>query len=40
MRDAVVKRLSVLAQVDPRITIVTGDLGFGVLTEFAEKASK
>jgi transketolase len=37
MRDAAVRRLTKLAQADPRLIIVTGDLGFGVLTEFAKR---
>ena len=37
MRDAFVKALSELADADPRIVLVNGDLGFGVLTEFIEK---
>lgn len=36
MRDAFVQRLSQLAATDPRIMLLTGDLGFGVLTEFAK----
>lgn len=35
MRDAFVARLMRLAEADPRIMLITGDLGFGVLTEFA-----
>ncbi len=35
MRDAFVARLTQLAKADPRIFLVTGDLGFGVLTGFA-----
>lgn len=35
MRDAFVERLSQLAARDPRVMLVTGDLGFGVLTKFA-----
>lgn len=35
MRDTVVKRLSELAEKDKRIILITGDLGFGVLTDFA-----
>lgn len=35
MRDAFVARLSALAQEDPRICLITGDLGFGVLDKFA-----
>ncbi len=37
MRDAFVERLSRLAEQDPRIMLVTGDLGFGVLTTFARE---
>lgn len=37
MRDAFVQRLEELAAADPRIMLVTGDLGFGVLTGFAER---
>lgn len=37
MRDTFVARLSELVQENPRIMIITGDLGFGVLTPFAEK---
>ncbi|MDH4351706.1 MAG: transketolase [Gemmatimonadota bacterium] len=35
MRDAFVARLTRLAEHDPRIMLITGDLGFGVLTRFA-----
>lgn len=37
MRDAFVSRLTDLASNDPRLMIVTGDLGFGVLTDFAAR---
>jgi transketolase len=37
MRDAFVKQLTALAAADPRIFLITGDLGFGVLTEFADR---
>lgn len=37
MRDAFVRALEALAQRDPRIFLVTGDLGFGVLTGFASR---
>lgn len=37
MRDAFIKALSELAQNDPRVTLITGDLGFGVLTDFAKR---
>lgn len=33
MRDAFVERLMVLAAADPRIMLLTGDLGFGVLVD-------
>ncbi len=36
MRDDFVKRLTTLAATDPRIFLITGDLGFGVLTDFAK----
>jgi transketolase len=35
MRDAFIARLARLAEADPRIFLITGDLGFGVLTRFA-----
>jgi transketolase len=37
MRDAFVRALDALAEEDPRVFLVTGDLGFGVLTGFAER---
>jgi transketolase len=37
MRDEFVGRLTELAERDERIMLVTGDLGFGVLTEFARR---
>lgn len=40
MRDAVVRRLTRLAEADPRLTLITGDLGFGVLTDFAKRFPK
>jgi transketolase len=36
MRDVFIERLSALAERDPRIFLITGDLGFGVLTRFEE----
>tara|TARA_B100001123_G_scaffold446034_1_gene599211 strand:- start:302 stop:1237 length:936 start_codon:yes stop_codon:yes gene_type:complete len=39
MRDAFIGELSRLAAEDPSVILVTGDLGFGVLTEFAETFS-
>jgi len=37
MRDAFIAKLSELAAKDSKIALLTGDLGFGVLTHFAEK---
>lgn len=37
MRDVFIARLTELAARDPRILLVTGDLGFGVLTEFERR---
>lgn len=37
MRDAFIQTLTELAADDSRITLVTGDLGFGVLNEFRER---
>lgn len=37
MRDAFVAELTRLAETDPSVMLVTGDLGFGVLTEFARR---
>lgn len=37
MRDTFVRRLEALAAADPRIMLVTGDLGFGVLNGFSER---
>lgn len=39
MRDHVVGRLTELALQDPRIMLITGDLGFGVLNEYREKCA-
>ncbi|MEO0423443.1 MAG: transketolase C-terminal domain-containing protein [Pseudomonadota bacterium] len=39
MRDHVVKRLTELALEDPRIMLITGDLGFGVLDEYRSKCA-
>lgn len=36
MRNAVVNRLFELAKTNDRIVLITGDLGFGVLTDFAK----
>jgi transketolase len=40
MRDAFVNRLMLLAEANPRILLISGDLGFGVLTRFAERFPK
>ena len=37
MRDAFVAELSEIAAVDPSVMLITGDLGFGVLTDFADR---
>ena len=37
MRDTFIKALEELAARDPRIFLITGDLGFGVLNRFAER---
>jgi transketolase len=37
MRDAFVRALTELAGEDPRVLLVNGDLGFGVLTDFIER---
>ena len=37
MRDRFIGRLTRLAEEDPSIVLITGDLGFGVLTAFAER---
>jgi transketolase len=36
MRDSFIRALTELAAADPRVVLITGDLGFGVLTEFAK----
>ena len=40
MRDAFVRAIEQLADANPRVMLVTGDLGFGVLTPFAAKRPK
>lgn len=35
MRDAFIRQLTVLAKADPRIILLTGDLGFAVLDDYA-----
>src|SRR5437762_2576360 len=37
VRDVFIERLSTLAEQDPRIMLITGDLGFGVLTKFEQR---
>lgn len=37
MRDAFIAELSLLAEQDERITLITGDLGFAVLDDFAKR---
>ncbi|MEP5620947.1 MAG: transketolase C-terminal domain-containing protein, partial [Hyphomicrobiales bacterium] len=37
MRDSFIKALTQLAAADPMVTLITGDLGFGVLTDFAKR---
>jgi transketolase len=40
MRDAFVRRLTTIAEADPKVMLITADLGFGVLTPFAERFPK
>src|SRR5262245_58636626 len=40
MRDAFIRRLTDMAEHDPRVMLITGDLGFGVLTDFASRFPK
>lgn len=37
MRDAFIETLTELATEDPRLMLITGDLGYGVITKFAER---
>ena len=37
MRDNFLKELTRQAAIDPRVMLITGDLGFGVLTEFSRR---
>ncbi|MGO8689536.1 MAG: transketolase family protein [Thermoguttaceae bacterium] len=37
MRTAFIKTITEMAQRDPRVTLVVGDLGFGVVTDFAQR---
>jgi len=40
MRDRFIERLTRMAEQDPRIVLITGDLGFGVLNEYQERFPK
>ena len=40
MRDIFIKELIKLAEKDPNITLITGDLGFGVFEEYIKKLPK
>ena len=40
MREAFINTLLENAQTDPKIVLITGDLGFGVLDKFAESLPK
>jgi len=40
MRDAFIQRLTDLAERDPRILLVTGDLGFGVLNDYIRRCPR
>ena len=37
MRDSFIRSMTALAEADPMVTLITGDLGFGVLTDFARR---
>ena len=37
MRDAFIERLSALAAQDPRVVLITGDLGFGVVDSYRQR---
>lgn len=37
MRDAFIEELTLLAEADESVMLITGDLGFGVLTSYAER---
>lgn len=37
MRDSFIKKLAEMAKNDPRVFLITGDLGFGVLDDFASE---
>lgn len=40
MRDAFIARLTEIARRDPKVMLITGDLGFGVLMKFAQEFPK
>jgi transketolase len=40
MRDAFIARLTEIAERDPRIMLITGDLGFGVLNDYSQRLPK
>lgn len=40
MRDAFIAALTELAEADERVTLITGDLGYGVLNSFADRFPK
>ena len=40
MRNAFVEELTLLAETDPDVVLITGDLGFGVFDEFSKKFPK
>ncbi len=40
MRDCFIERLSQMAEADPRIMLITGDLGFGVLDGYRQRFPK
>jgi transketolase len=40
MRDAFIAQLTEIAKADPRVVLITGDLGFGVLNNYAETLPK
>lgn len=40
MRDSFIQRLTELAQRDPRIMLLTGDLGFGVLNDYMRRCPR
>jgi transketolase len=37
MRDSFIERLSLMAERDPRVMLITGDLGFGVFNSYRER---